>query len=119
HEPPGKDAYGRIVFEWPAPVAYKASVEDGKLVVRFERPFTGRLDVVKRYLGDYVIGAEIADEGRTVRFPLKAAYRFKTYSEGAIIVLDLVGGTPAANPSKSESTPRPGAPTPTPPTATN
>lgn len=89
HEPPGKDAYGRIVLEWPAPVSYKAAIESGRLVVRFARPVAARLDTVMRYLDDYVSDAVIEDEGRTVAFGLKGDFGLKTYAEGAIIVLDL------------------------------
>lgn len=108
HEPPGKEAYGRLVFEWPSVVDYKAAVESGNLVVRFAEPFEGRLDMVTRYLGDYVAGASIEDRGRTLSFPLKAAYRLKSYADGTTIVLDLTRA--AAVPAKAEAPSAPAKP---------
>ncbi len=108
HEPPGKEAYGRLVFEWPSVVDYKAVVESGKLVVRFAEPFEGRLDMVTRYLGGYVSGASIEDQGRTLSFPLKSAFRLKSYADGSTIVLDLT--RTAAVPSQPETPQAPAKP---------
>lgn len=124
HEPPGKAPYGRIVFEWTAPVGYKAIIESGRLVVRFDQPFVGRLDLVPRYLRDYVSDAVIEDEGRTVAFPLKAEFGLKTYADGPTIVLDLTqishagassakpAAAASANPAPSSTASKPQAATP-------
>jgi hypothetical protein len=119
HEPPGKDPFGRIVFEWTAPVAYKAAVESGRLVIHFAQPFAGRLDMVTRYLGDYVSDARIEEGGRTVVFPLKADFDLKTYADGPIIVLDLtrtgrsaraaVSPVSSPAPAPAPATPKPAA----------
>lgn len=122
HEPPGKDAYGRIVFDWAAPTGYKAVIESGRLVVWFDQPFVGRLDLVKRYLGDYVSDAIIEDEGRTVAFPLKAEFGLKTYADGPTVVLDLIriGSATNAKPTTTTATNAPASPVaPTPATPVN
>lgn len=108
HEPPGKDPFGRIVFEWPSPVEYKAAVESGRLVVRFARPVAARLDMVARYLDDYVSDAAIEDEGRVVAFALKSNFVLKTYADGPTIVLDLL----RTEPLPAKATPRPSVATP-------
>lgn len=108
HDEPGKEAYGRIVFEWPSVVDYKATVEAGNLVVRFAEPFEGRLDVITRYLGDYVTAANVEDQGRTLSFPLKSSFRLKSYADGTTVVLDLARAS--AVPAKTEAQPAPAKP---------
>ena len=32
------ETFGRLVFDWTTPVAYRARLEEGRLVLEFERP---------------------------------------------------------------------------------
>ena len=99
HEPPGKDAFGRIVLEWPAPVDYKAAIESGRLVVRFARPVSAQLAPVMRSLDAYVSNAVVEDEGRTIAFSLKSEFGLKTYADGPTIVIDLIRLSTVAPPA--------------------
>ncbi len=46
--------YGRVVFEWPVPVAAKAELAGQQLRLRFERPFDGDLAGLPERLRGYV-----------------------------------------------------------------
>ncbi|HEY4135720.1 MAG TPA: hypothetical protein VGO34_10950 [Alphaproteobacteria bacterium] len=88
--------FGRLVFEWAAPVDYKAAIEGNALVLHFDRPFAGALDSVPRRLSNYVEQPQLADDGKTVTFPLKAALGLKSYADGKTVVIDLVDNKAAA-----------------------
>ena len=44
------DSYGRIVFDWPAPVTYSAKAEGGRIVISFARPFAAVLRRIRQRL---------------------------------------------------------------------
>lgn len=99
--------FGRIAFDWPAPVAYKASLDGATLVVRFERPLTTRLDQITRYLGAYIASASLDAAGTTLTAALTRPVSLKTFTEGNTIAIDLVdAASPAARkPSPSAAKP--------------
>lgn len=84
------ESYGRIAFDWPAPVSYEASLDGMTLVVHFGRPLTTRLDQIKRYLGSYVTSVSVDEAGTTLTAALRRPVSLKTFTEGNTIAIDLV-----------------------------
>ena len=93
------ESFGRLVFDWQSPVGYTARVENGRIVLEFERPGSFTIDRALRNLTTYISKAEIADDGRRAVFTLARAVTLKSFTDGAKVVVDL---TPLAS----------GAPTP-------
>ena len=81
--------FGRIVFDWPAPVSYTAEIVEGDLIVRFIRPLETNPVQVTRYLGDYVSAVDTEPDGRALRFALTGAFDLRTSATGTSIVIDL------------------------------
>ncbi len=88
------DGYGRIVFNWPAPVGHTARIAAGRLTVRFARPITTSFDIVSGVLGEYVADPRIAGDGQTVSFALKGSYDLRNFDAGSAVVVDLVKKAP-------------------------
>lgn len=91
-----KPTYGRIIFDWPAPVKHSARIEGGMLVVEFSRPMRGEFDRVVKYLGDYVTSAELTGKGKVARFGLTGSFDVDSFATGASVVVDLRRETAAA-----------------------
>src|ERR1043166_4559175 len=82
--------YGRIAFDWPAPVAYDAKVEGGTLTIHFERGLETALGPITNNLGSYVESASLTDDGTTLTAQLKRTVTLRTFTEGNTIAIDLV-----------------------------
>src|SRR5258707_1083595 len=82
--------YGRIAFDWPAPVAYQAKLDGATLVIHFERPLATRLDQIARYLGSYIASASLDEAGTTLTAALTRPVTLKSFTEGNTIAIDLV-----------------------------
>ncbi|MEJ0067685.1 MAG: hypothetical protein WDO24_01920 [Pseudomonadota bacterium] len=68
------DGYGRLVFDWPKPVRFEASLDGGRLVVRFDEPLT--IDVgaaAFRRLDGYLARPVLAPDHREHRVRYGAA----------------------------------------------
>ena len=61
-----RDGYGRIVFDWPIPVLYTANIIAGQLVLQFDRPVTGNVQLAATGLGGYREEGRISPDRRTV-----------------------------------------------------
>ncbi len=84
------ESYGRIVFDWPAPVTYSAKSEGGKVVVSFARPFAAVLGRIRQRLSGYVSAAEFSADHKTVTLTLRGKYGLKSYANGGSVVVDLI-----------------------------
>lgn len=82
--------YGRIVFNWPAPVGYQARLDGTSLEVVFDRPLIPSFTSVFQQLGDYVSSAGMAGDNRTVRFDVNGAYRLRDFATDRRVVVDLI-----------------------------
>ena len=98
--------YGRLVFNWPAPVRHQAAIDKGRLVVRFGRPIEADYGAVTNILGDYLADPRRGGDGRTVSFRLKGAFQLRAFDAGSAVVVDLVRAKSKA--AKSRNRP-PGA----------
>lgn len=100
--------FGRLVFEWPAPVGHAARVEGNRLVVNFERPMTGDLSKIGASLGEYVKRGSLSADGRTATFELARPVKLKSQANGKMIVVDLSADAaqPAAEAAKPGAAPK-------------
>ncbi len=90
------DGYGRIVFNWTAPVGYSAVAEGGRLVVRFQRPIESDLGAVNRSLAKFLGAGQIGPDGRSVVFPLKGNLSVRHFYMGSAVVVDVLEPAPGA-----------------------
>src|SRR5260221_9416432 len=63
------DGYGRLVFDWPKPVRFEASLTDSQLVLRFNQALSADLSnaAIKR-LDGYLAPSVLAADPRRVTF---------------------------------------------------
>lgn len=113
--------FGRMVFDWPSGVGYDAQISGRRLIVRFDRPVQTDLNTVIARLRDYMTGARISVDGRTVTFQLTGPFSLRDFRSGdRRIVIDLQRTAqspspasvtpPASSPSRPETAPRASAP---------
>lgn len=108
------DHFGRMAFDWPAPVAFDASVDGLTATIHFARPLSTDLRPLLHALGSYVEKASLDADGSTLTLTLKRAVTLKTLTEGNTVAIDLVEAPPAVTApapalgaTKSASTPEP------------
>jgi hypothetical protein len=87
--------YGRIAFDWPAPVGYDVKIDGTTLAIHFERGLETGLGPITRYLGAYVESVSLADDGTTLTAELKRPVTLRTFTEGNTIAIDLVDAASA------------------------
>jgi hypothetical protein len=102
--------FGRIVFEWPHAVGFKAAVANGMLTIQFKEAFAGDLSAAVQRLDAYVAGSEIAADHMSVAFRLKQPVTLKSSEQGRLAVLDLYPDKAAKPAAPKDALPKP-APT--------
>lgn len=93
--------FGRLVFDWTTPVAYRARLEEGRLVLEFERPGRFSFDRALSHLTSYLTKGEVLEDGRRAVFTLARPVTLKAFTDGPKVVIDLAPATataPAAAP---------------------
>lgn len=100
------EGYGRLVFNWPTPVPYRASADGLQLVVTFGRPIETEFDVVLRRLGKYLSAARTEADGRTVTLGLRGPHAIRDFSQGAAVVVDILDASVAPPEPTALATPR-------------
>ena len=90
--------YGRMVFDWRAPVRHTARLSGRSLTIRFSRPITGSLIVVRRSLSAYVDEIAVSDDARAITVALTGRFRMRSFVRGNRVVVDLVKAARAARP---------------------
>lgn len=83
------DGYGRLVFDWPEPVRYRASIADGQLRLEFARRATFRLEPAFPALDSYLGQGAPGPHGYRLTFPLKGSYDLEHWTSGPKVVIDL------------------------------
>jgi tetratricopeptide (TPR) repeat protein len=90
------DGFGRIVFAWPEPIKFVATIGQQGLTIKFERPLHADLALIAKQLPHYVEGASM-DGDSTVLVTLKHPVGLHTLALGKRASIDLVDpGGPAA-----------------------
>ena len=85
----------RIVFNWPAPVGYDASLDGTTLRVRFGRAVEADLSTGLSGIAAYVRNAQVLGDGQTVELSLvPGSYNLSHFTAGTAVVLDLQGTPP-------------------------
>ncbi len=84
------EGYGRIVFNWPAPVPFTARISGSDLVVRFQRDVEADFSAIPRSFRRYVGQPAISDDRRTVTFPLTRAFGLRAFPLGRAVIVDLI-----------------------------
>src|SRR5579862_268827 len=87
--------YGRMAFDWPAPVGFDAKVDGTTLTIHFERGLETSLGPIEKYLGDYVETVSLDADGTTLTAQLKRPVTVRTLTEGNTVAIDLVDATGA------------------------
>ncbi|NWH08230.1 MAG: hypothetical protein HXY22_06230 [Alphaproteobacteria bacterium] len=109
--------YARILFTWAEPVSYTARIEQGVIVVKFDRPFGIDARGIADDLSDVVSQVRQDADGRTLRFALKR--RNVTLFEqqvGPLVALDIL---PPGFKGQTAALPKPAPILETPPEVTN
>jgi tetratricopeptide (TPR) repeat protein len=94
------EGYGRLVFDWPGSVDYTAAVEDGSLVIQFDRPLRADLSGALANLRSFLAGGSLEPDGRTLSFVLaNGDFGLRSFKIGTSVVLDLLrqGGAETAS----------------------
>jgi hypothetical protein len=99
------DAYGRLVFNWSAPVFHQSQVTGNAVVVRFGRPIEADYRAALRTLGKYLSDAQPGPDGQSVTFSLKGGADVRSFSMGRAVVVDFLESTPAAAAADTPDTP--------------
>jgi tetratricopeptide (TPR) repeat protein len=86
----GHAGFGRLVFDWPTSVGYKAEITGRNLIVRFDRPISTNFDGAVASLDDFVSGAELSGDNKTTTVRLLGDYTLRTFKNGNSIVMDVV-----------------------------
>jgi hypothetical protein len=105
------DNFGRMVFDWDAPVQWSADVVNGQLLIRFEKPVAGDPKALLKPLSKYLKGVVLSSDRRMVTFSLAVPVQIKSFSSGNSTVIDLSEskGPPPA-PAAASPKPPPVAP---------
>ncbi len=105
------DGFGRIAFDWPAPVEYDAQVSNDTLSLHFARPLHAALDRLPALLGDYVASADIEGQGKTLVAHLKRPVTVHAFTiRDKTVVVDLTPAPAAAAAEAPKPEPKPAAP---------
>ena len=97
--------FGRIVFDWPRQVGYETALEGNDLVIRFDTALQTDFAGILSSLGEYVVGASIEQDGRTVRFTLARPVTVNGFRSGTAIAIDMRPATDAGGATETAEAP--------------
>ncbi|MBM3556985.1 MAG: hypothetical protein FJX47_15685, partial [Alphaproteobacteria bacterium] len=81
--------YGRLVFDWPAPVGHEVRLDGERLILRFDRPMSADFARALANLGAYLKGARLSPDGREAVLELAQPVRPTSQVNGTAVVIDL------------------------------
>jgi hypothetical protein len=104
-----REGFGRLVFDWPAPVGFEAKIEGQTLTIRFARPLTAKFDAVRSHLDGYIAAIRLA-EGNSVVAELKQPATLHSFTDGNAVAIDIItGGKPAKAAARKQPATAPAA----------
>lgn len=115
--------FGRLVFDWTSPVEYGATIEDGRLIVTFDRATEFDTSSAERHLFRYLETVRRSEDGRSLTFDLTRAFGLETFRLDTKVVVDLlqdasqVSAVPAPAAAAATAGPPAAVPADTPPSA--
>ncbi|KIM00713.1 hypothetical protein CCC_03315 [Paramagnetospirillum magnetotacticum MS-1] len=84
------DGFGRLVFDWDAPVKFSAETVNSQLIIRFDRPISGDPKAVLKPLARYLKGVTLSPDRKMATFPLAVPVQIKSFQTGTnSVVIDL------------------------------
>ncbi|HXY99738.1 MAG TPA: tetratricopeptide repeat protein [Stellaceae bacterium] len=92
------EGFGRIVFDWPAPVAFEAKIDGDTLTVHFARALAANFDAVPRHLEAYIGTIGIAADGASVVAKLKVPARLHSFTDGNTVAIDIIADAAPSRP---------------------
>ena len=95
----GHSEFGRLVFDWPASVGFKAEISGRNLIVRFDRAMKADFTAASSALNDYASGVELSTDYRTASFRLKGDFSLRSFANGNSVVIDVLRKKSAASAS--------------------
>ncbi len=84
------DGYARLVFDWATPTSYRARVEDGRLLLEFDRPAVFDLSRLGDLSG-YLEPPQSELSGERLSIALRQDWSLKHFPLEARVVIDLLG----------------------------
>lgn len=91
--------HGRLVFDWPRPVAYGIERQGDRMVLRFAEPAAFDLAAGRRRTRNLV---SLSEEGGAVVIRAAPGARLRHFRLGNRVVLDLIDAAPDAAPAGRE-----------------
>lgn len=82
--------FGRLVFDWKAPVTYQVAVQGNQLIITFDRGMEGQFDKARAEISGYMGNVKLEDGGKRVVVALKRAVKTKHFVNENSIVIDLL-----------------------------
>lgn len=83
-------SHGRLALDWPSGVEVASTVEDGRLLLGFDRPMTSDLAPARSVLGNFVSAVVPMAGGHGLLMQLRPGVRPEVINvEGSIVVVDL------------------------------
>src|SRR5258706_5721331 len=109
------DGYGRLVFDWPKPVRFEASLTGDQLVVRFAEPLSADLSsaAVRRF-DDYLTRPVLSSDRRSITFDLVRNVTLRSFQNDRSSVIDLLNAPGPRPERKAEASQAAAAPVPEP-----
>ena len=83
-------SFGRLVFDWDAPVGFTARINGNQLQVTFERSLKTKLEESATKLSRYLSDLRLSESGRTVSGTLRGFYSLRSFSNENAVVVDLI-----------------------------
>jgi len=101
---------GVLVFDWPRPVVFSAEIAQGRLTLRFARPFEAGFAPAVAALGQFLSAGGLYPDRRTAQFALKRRdLALRTSRDGARVVVELFPLSPdrpgPGEPGRSDAKP--------------
>lgn len=88
--------YGRVNFNFDAPAKMKANVNGNRAVLNFDKPLADSPEAIKAALPDYVTGASLSADKRSLTLTMNKPYRLRQFVTNTGVGVDLLGGGDAA-----------------------
>lgn len=83
------DSYARLVFDWPELPGFSIDNRGTQLAVRFDRPLRVDPGAAVARLPEFLLGAQVGADGRSVTFDLRAPMGANGFAIGNSVVVDL------------------------------
>ena len=84
--------YGRVNFNFDAPAKLKTSTNGNNAVLTFDRALGDSPEAIKAALPDYVTGASLSADKRTLTLTMTKPYRVRQFVTSNGVGIDLLGG---------------------------